>query len=272
MAIDSLLGDPKMNLELDTILVENRDTFLIATVNRPKALNALNAQVLSDLEKLADAVAQDKSLRALILTGSGKAFVAGADIAAMAEMNPDEAKSFSAMGHRVFSKIEKLTIPVIAAVNGFALGGGCELALSCDIVYASSKAKFGQPEVNLGLIPGFGGCVRLPRKVGAGAASEWIFSGDIYGAEKALEIGLIQAVFEPEALLEEVIKRAETIAARSPLAIQVAKKVIQEGADLSQSEACTLEQSSFGTIFASDDMREGTRAFLEKRSPAFKGS
>jgi enoyl-CoA hydratase len=261
-----------MNLELETILVEDRGNVLIATINRPKALNALNAMVLSDLESLVDAVAKQSELRVLILTGSGKSFVAGADIAAMAEMNPDEAKSFSELGHRVFSKLEKLDIPVVAAVNGFALGGGCELALSCDVVYASTKAKFGQPEVNLGLIPGFGGCVRLPRKVGVGAACEWIFSGEIYNAQKAQHIGLVQEIFEPDTLLEEVTKRALTMASRSPLAIRVAKQVIQEGLDLEHQGACTLEQSSFGTIFSSEDMREGTRAFLEKRSPEFKGS
>ena len=261
-----------MNLELETILTEQHDSIVTATINRPKALNALNAQVLSDLEKLADTVAGDKTLRALILTGAGKAFVAGADIAAMAEMDAKQAEEFSALGHRVFAKLEQLPIPVLAAVNGFALGGGCELALACDVIYASTKAKFGQPEVNLGLIPGFGGCVRLPRKVGAGAASEWIFSGDIYNADTAASIGLVQKLFEPEALLEEVRKRAKTMSARSPLAIKIAKKVIQQGLDLTQSDACTLEQSSFGTIFSSEDMREGTRAFLEKRSPEFKGS
>ena len=261
-----------MNLELETVLIEKVDNVVTATINRPKALNALNAQVLSDLERLADAVASDKTLRALILTGSGKAFVAGADIAAMADMDATQAEEFSALGHRVFAKLEQLPIPVIAAVNGFALGGGCELALACDVIYASTKAKFGQPEVNLGLIPGFGGCVRLPRKVGAGAASEWIFSGDIYNAETASSIGLVQGLFEPDALMEEVQRRAKTMASRSPLAIRIAKKVIRDGLDLQQSDACTLEQSSFGTIFSSEDMREGTRAFLEKRSPEFKGS
>ena len=261
-----------MTQEFETIQVDDRGSVIIATINRPKALNALNATVLNELETLLDSLASNSSVRALVLTGAGKSFVAGADIAAMANMNPDEAEKFSGLGHRVFSKLESLKFPVVAAVNGFALGGGCELALACDIIYASTKAKFGQPEVNLGLIPGFGGCVRLPRKVGPGAASEWIFSGEIYGAQKALEIGLVQAIFEPEGFLEEVLKRVETITTRSPLAIKVAKGVIQKGLDLTHEEACTLEQSSFGTIFSSEDMREGTRAFLEKRSPEFKGS
>lgn len=261
-----------MTLELDTILTERDGSILVATINRPKALNALNEAVLNDLETLADQVAKDTELRCLVLTGAGKAFVAGADIAAMADMSAEAAENFSKAGHRVFRKLEALNIPVVAAVNGFALGGGCELALACDVIFASTKAKFGQPEVNLGLIPGFGGCVRLPRKVGLGAASEWIFSGDIYSASQAETIGLVQRICEPEELLATAKAFGTTVASRGPIAVKVAKQVMQKGLDMSLDDACTLEQSSFGTIFNSEDVREGTRAFVEKRSPEFKGS
>ncbi|MEC9465505.1 MAG: enoyl-CoA hydratase-related protein [Myxococcota bacterium] len=257
---------------LETVTVAVEEGVAIVAINRPKALNAINSQVLDDLEVAFDVLAE-QDVACVVLTGAGeKSFVAGADIAQMADMSPEKAQAFSKKGHDIFKKIEDFPAPVLGAVNGFALGGGCELALTCDIIYASSKAKFGQPEVKLGLIPGFGGAVRLPRKVGLAAASEWVLTGNIYSAAQAKEIGLVLSVHEPDELMAHVKKVAATIAARAPVAVKRAKKVMVEGLDMRHDEAAALEQSSFGHLFATDDMREGTKAFLEKREPEFKGS
>ena len=257
---------------LETVSVSLDEGVATVAINRPKALNAINSQVLDDLAAAFEGLHQEE-VACVVLTGAGeKAFVAGADIAQMADMSADAAESFSAKGHGIFEAIEHFPAPVLAAVNGFALGGGCELALACDIIYASSRAKFGQPEVKLGLIPGFGGAVRLPRKVGLAAASEWVLTGDIYSAADAKEIGLVRSIHEPADLMPHVLKVAKTIAARAPIAVQRAKKVMLEGLDLSYADAAKLEQSSFGKLFSTDDMREGTQAFLEKREPDFKGS
>ena len=258
---------------LSVVVLEKDNGVATVTINRPKALNAINSTVLAELDAVLDHLGADESLRCMILTGSGdKSFVAGADISEMADMGPEAAEAFSAKGHGIFEKIEHLPVPVLAAVNGFCLGGGCELALACDIIYASSKAKFGQPEVKLGLIPGFGGAVRLPRKVGLAAATEWILTGDIYRADEAQRIGLVHAVLEGPDLLAHVQKVAATIASRAPVAVRRAKKVMVEGLQSTQAEAAKLEQGSFGVLFSTDDMREGTQAFLEKREPNFKGS
>ena len=257
---------------LETVDVKLDAGIATVSINRPKALNAINSQVLDDLDAAFDGLSQ-QSVACVILTGAGeKSFVAGADIAQMADMSPEAAEAFSKKGHGIFEKIEHFQAPVLAAVNGFALGGGCELALTCDIIYASSRAKFGQPEVKLGLIPGFGGAVRLPRKVGLAAASEWVLTGNIYSAADAKEIGLVHSVHEPEELMAHVQKIAKAIAARAPLAVQRAKKVMLEGLDMAHAGAAELEQSSFGHLFSTDDMREGTKAFLDKREPEFKGS
>ncbi|MBT6177109.1 MAG: hypothetical protein HOI23_07655 [Deltaproteobacteria bacterium] len=258
---------------LSVVALEIDNGVATVTINRPKALNAINSAVLAELDAVLDHLTKDESLRCMVLTGAGeKSFVAGADISEMADMDPAQAEEFSAKGHGIFEKIEHLPVPVLAAVNGFCLGGGCELALACDIIYASEKAKFGQPEVKLGLIPGFGGAVRLPRKVGLAAATEWILTGDIYRANEAHRIGLVHAVIEGAELLAHVQKVAATIASRAPVAVRRAKKVMVEGLQSTQTEAAKLEQGSFGVLFATEDMREGTQAFLQKREPNFKGS
>ncbi|MBW2189274.1 MAG: enoyl-CoA hydratase/isomerase family protein [Deltaproteobacteria bacterium] len=241
------------------------------TINRPDKLNALSQEVLSDLSSAIDTLASNRDVWAAVITGTGKAFVAGADIAAMKDMTQAEGMAFGALGHGVFAAIENLRCPVIAAVNGFALGGGCELALACDFIYASSKAKFGQPEVNLGIIPGFGGTQRLPRRVGSAAARELIYTGRLIGAAEALRLGLANAVFEPDELVAAATKTAAEIASKGPLAVAAAKRLIRDGADLPLPEANRLEQAAFGDAFGTQDQSEGMGAFLEKRAPAFKG-
>lgn len=241
------------------------------TLNRPDKLNALSQEVLEDLRAAIAALADRDETRAAVITGTGKAFVAGADIAAMKSMTEAEGRAFGALGHGVFESIERLRVPVIAAVNGFALGGGCELALACDFIYASSKAKFGQPEVNLGIIPGFGGTQRLPRRVGPARARELIYTGKMIDAQEALRIGLVNAVFEPEALLIEATKAAKDISSKGPLAVAAAKRLIRDGVDMPLPEANRLEQAAFGHAFGTHDQSEGMTAFLDKRVPAFKG-
>ena len=242
------------------------------TINRPDKLNALSQEVLSDLSAAVDAVAANDDTWAVVITGTGKAFVAGADIAAMKDMTEAEGLAFGALGHEVFSAIENLRCPVIAAVNGFALGGGCELALACDFIYASSKAKFGQPEVSLGIIPGFGGTQRLPRRVGSAGARELIYTGKMINAAEALRFGLANAVFEPDELLGAAAKTAAEIASKGPLAVASAKRLIRDGVDLPLPEANRLEQAAFGDAFGTEDQSEGMAAFLEKRAATFKGA
>lgn len=242
------------------------------TINRPEKLNALSQEVLSDLKAAIETLAGKDDVWAAVITGTGKAFVAGADIAAMKSMSAQQGREFGALGHGVFAAIENLRFPVIAAVNGFALGGGCELALSCDFIYASSKAKFGQPEVNLGIIPGFGGTQRLPRRVGSALARELIYTGKMIDAAEALRIGLANAVFEPDELLAAATQTAAEVASKGPLAVAAAKRLIRDGIDLPLPEANRLEQAAFGEAFHTEDQREGMEAFLEKRSPAFKGA
>lgn len=242
------------------------------TINRPDKLNALSREVLLDLKSTLRDLGGRHGTRALVVTGAGKAFVAGADIAAMTKMTPAEAREFAALGHEVFDRIEALPFPVIAAVNGFALGGGCELALACDFIYASTKARFGQPEVNLAIIPGFGGTQRLPRRVGPGVGRELIYTGKMIDAEEALRIGLANALFEPEALMPAALKTAEEIALKGPLAVAAAKRVIRDGMDRALFDANALERNAFGTCFETSDQREGMEAFLGKRAPEFEGT
>lgn len=246
----------------------------VATVviNRPDKLNALNRNVIDELADAVEGLCRGTRPRVAILTGAGdRAFVAGADIAEMSEMGTADAKTFSDAGHAVCARIEQATFPFIAQVNGFALGGGTELALACDFIYASDKARFGQPEVGLGLMPGFGGTQRLARRVGAGLARELIYTGDPIGAERALEIGLVNAVVPHAELAAKVLAVAKKIATRGPLAITASKRAILRGGDADLAAGCELEAQAFAALFGSEDQKEGTRAFVEKRQPTFSG-
>ncbi len=256
----------------ENIRLEFEDALAILTVDRPKALNAFTTQALQEVELALRFLAHNSQLRALIVTGGGeKAFVAGADIAEMVNFTPTEAREFAGIGHRVFHLMESLSIPTIAAVNGFALGGGCELALCCDLIYASEKAKFGLPEVGLGVIPGFGGTQRLTRLVGRVRAKEMIFTGDLIDAAKAKEIGLVLEVLPADQLMEHCRSMAGKMMKKGPLAIAQAKRVIEFGADGDLRSANELERQGFSMLFGSEDQREGMKAFLEKRPPVFKG-
>jgi enoyl-CoA hydratase len=240
------------------------------TIDRPKVLNALDDTTLRELGAVFAALGG--AVRCVILTGAGeKAFVAGADIAAMAGLTVDEARAFAERGHAVALAIEALPVPVIAAVNGFALGGGLELALACDFALASTNAKLGLPEVGLGIIPGFGGTQRLARRIGIGRARELVYTGSTIGAEEALRLGLVNAVTPPADLLPATRALAEKIASRGPLAVAAAKKAVGQGADLPLGEALALERELFAGLFGTADRREGMQAFLEKRSPQFQG-
>jgi len=242
------------------------------TINRPQALNALDAPTLEALTAAFGAVEADQAVRCAILTGAGeKAFVAGADIKAMSAFTPRRARAFVELAHALGDLIEGMRVPVIAAVNGYALGGGCELALACDFIYASRSAKLGQPEVTLGVIPGFGGTQRLARRVGVGRARELCYTGAVIGADEAARIGLVNAVVEPEDLLPRVRAVADAIAAQAPLAVADAKRAIRRGADLPLGEANELERQLFANLFSTDDQKEGMRAFVEKRPPTWTG-
>ena len=250
---------------------EQQDRVGVVTIDRPKALNALNAEVIEAFGALLGRIEADREIAALVVTGAGRAFVAGADVAAMQTMTPLEAEAFSGLAHRVMGRLESLPIPTIAAVNGFALGGGCELALACDFVFAARGAKLGQPETKLGLIPGFGGTSRLVRRVGLAWAKQLVLVGEPIDAEEALRIGLVNRVFEAEALLPETIAVARAAAARAPVATRLAKQIMQEGQDVDVRTAHALEQRAFGLVFATQDRVEGTGAFVEKRAPKFEG-
>lgn len=242
------------------------------TIQRPKALNALNAETMEEIEVLVDQIAEDKSVRVVILTGDGeKAFVAGADIAYMQNMSPVEGTKWGETGQRVFQKIEDLPQPVIAAVNGFALGGGCELAMACDIRIASDNAKFGQPEVTLGIIAGFGGTQRLPRLVGKGRAKELLFTGDIISADEAYRIGLVNKVVPLAELMDKVKEMAKKVARIAPVAVQASKLVVNRGMDMDLRSGIAFEAGYFGLTFSTEDQSEGMGAFLEKRKAEFKG-
>ncbi len=244
----------------------------VVTVSRPDVLNALNADTITELEHCFDALAEAKQVKCVILTGAGeKSFVAGADIK---ELNTDTVitgKNRALRGQSVFSKIENLPKPVIAAVNGFALGGGCELALACDIRLASENAKLGQPEVNLGIIPGYGGTQRLARLVSPGMAKKMIFTGDFVKADEALRIGLVEAVYPQEELMEQAKKLAKKICTKGPLAVSYAKQAINLGLNTDLESGLAFEAEAFGGICGTEDKAEGTGAFLEKREAEFKG-
>lgn len=262
-------------MNFKNLLFEVRDSVAYLTLNRPMALNALDRETLSELKALFESLDSPTApvIRCLVVTGSGpKAFVAGADIKEMSAMTKDDAFEFSNFGQSIFLQLENLPFPTVAAVNGFALGGGLELALSCDFIYAADSAKFGLPEVTLGLLPGFGGTVRLARAIGMPMAKEMIFSGSMISAPEALHMRLVNKIFPAGELLQEVEKLTKTIASRGPLAIRNAKKSIQKSWDLESVQALKTEAQAFAELFESQDVREGTSAFIEKRQAQFKGN
>mgnify|MGYP001257720433 FL=1 len=257
----------------ENILFEVSDGIGVLTFNRPRALNALNPKTLDELSDVVDRVGADNGIRVLVLTGAGeRAFVAGADISEFPKMNPLQARIFAERGQEVFFKLEQLPKPVIACVNGFTLGGGCELAMSCDFVYASENARFGQPEVNLGIMPGFGGTQRLARLVGRAVAKELCMTGETIDAQRAKEIGLVSKVFPADRLVEETMKTAKTLASKGPAVLRSMKQVINRGLDVDLRSGCALEAEAFGVCFAGQDSKEGVSAFLEKRKPDFRGT
>jgi enoyl-CoA hydratase len=252
-------------------LFERREAVGILTLNRPEVLNALNPATLDGLAAHVGGCVGG-GVRALIVTGAGdRAFVAGADIAAMAAMSSVEARAFARRGQAVMRSLEELPIPVIAAVNGFALGGGLELALACDFIFAAETAKFGQPEINLGIIPGFGGTQRLTRRVGPALAKQLVYSGDMIDAAEALRVGIVNRVLPRAELLVEAMRVARDLAAKAPVAVQQAKAAINAGADMALEDGCRYEAEAFAVTFGTDDRREGMEAFLGKRKPAFRG-
>jgi enoyl-CoA hydratase len=259
--------------DLQFVSVERTGPLAIVTVQRPDKLNALNARVIAELTRtFGDLAAGDgEPIRAAVLTGAGKAFIAGADIAEMASMTTAEAKRFSDAGQRLCALIETVSFPVLAAVNGFALGGGCEIALACDFIYAAEGAKLGQPEVTLGVTPGFGGTQRLARRVGIGRARELIYTGDMLSAEQALTIGLVNAVVPSGELLLRARDTALKIAARGPLSVAAAKRIMLRGEGTDLVTACELETQGFSALFGTEDQRAGMRAFLDKAKPTFAG-
>jgi enoyl-CoA hydratase len=260
-------------MSYETIVVEREEATLLVTLNRPKVLNALNVLMLTELRSALEAAAGDPAVRAIVLTGAGeRAFAAGADIGELAALGDAIAGAAQArLGQAVTLAIEQLRIPVIAAVNGFALGGGCELALACDVRLASETAKFGQPEVNLGLMPGYGGSQRTARLLGRGMAMYLCLTGETIDAREALRIGLVEKVFPAAELLSEARRTAALIAAKAPLAVGATKRAIDQGSALSMPAALELEALNFGSLIDTADFTEGTSAFLEKRRPGFTG-
>ena len=257
-------------MEYQFLKFEHNEGITVLKISAPKSLNALNSTILKELDDFVGHL--DAQTRVLIITGDGeKSFVAGADISEMAHLNEPQGQEFGRLGAQVFRRIELLPIPVIAAVNGFALGGGCELAMACDIRIASSKAKFGQPEVGLGIIPGFSGTYRLPKLIGQGYAKEMIYTGKVIRADEALRIGLVNAVYEPEELMGKAMEMAAMMLKNAAIAIRLAKQSINEGYDLDADDAIALENKLFGQCFATKDQKEGMDAFLNKRPAAFTG-
>ncbi|MGL5439041.1 MAG: enoyl-CoA hydratase-related protein [Filifactoraceae bacterium] len=258
-------------MEYRNILLQVEDKIATVTINRPEALNSLNKETCREILDLFTFIDKDENVDVVILTGAGKAFVAGADIREMSVLNANEGKDFGKAGLDAFSAVENCSKIVIAAVNGFALGGGCELSMACDIRLASTKAKFGQPEVGLGITPGFGGTQRLPRLVGVGKAKELIYRANIIGAEEAKDIGLVNHVYEPEQLMDEARKMAEEIVSKGQLSVRYAKEAINSGLQVDIKTGMEIERSLFGLCFATEDQKEGMAAFLEKRAAKFSG-
>ncbi len=259
-------------MTFDTLLFAVQDGVATVSINRPDKLNALNDAVFRELAEVVGRAESDSSIRGVILTGSGpKAFAAGADISELANQTPHEAKSRALAGQGVMGRIERLGKPVIAAVNGFCLGGGCELAMACHIRLASENARFGQPEVNLGIGPGYGGTVRLPRLVGRGRALELLMTAQVIDAQEAFRIGLVNRVYSQDQLMAEAEKMLRLILAKGPLAVRLVIESVIAGADMAEEDHLLLEANHFGLLSASADMREGMAAFLAKRAPRFRG-
>ncbi|MDY6965841.1 MAG: enoyl-CoA hydratase-related protein [Halobacteriota archaeon] len=258
-------------MSFKNLLVDKKGPIAKITINRPDVLNALNEDTLLELKEAFFDISKDDEVRVVILTGVGRAFVAGADIGELAKKNVVDAWDLSILFQGVLRDIEELQKPVIAAINGFALGGGCELMMACDIIIASERAKFGQPEINLGIIPGAGGTQRLPRLVGRWKAKELIFSGDVIDAEEARKIGLVNRVSPDEQLFEEVMDLATKISKKSPIAIGFAKKAVNASTETDINSGTSLEASLFSACFSTEDHSEGMNAFLEKREPLFEG-
>lgn len=259
-------------MEYQNILLEKADHIATLTINRPKALNALNKDTLLDIKAAVENVRDDPEADLLIITGAGdKAFVAGADITYMLDINAMQGREFGLVGQSVFSLIEAIEKPVIAAINGFALGGGCELAMACDFRICSDVSKFGQPEVGLGVTPGFGGTQRLPRIVGTGMAKQLLYTGDVIDAGEALRIGLVNAVVSADSLMDHVRKLARKIVSRGQISVRLCKVAVNEGMQTDIDRAMTLEADIFGLCFATEDQKEGMGAFVEKRKAQFKG-
>ena len=260
-------------MEYQTIIFQIKEGIATITFNRPKVLNALNEACLTELSHAIDAIAGDEDVRVLILTGAGeKSFVAGADITEFLKFNVLKAKLFSEKGHGLVNRLQDLPMPVIAAVNGFALGGGCEIVLACDFIYASENAMFGLPEINLGIIPGFGGTQRLPRIIGKNRAKEMIFTGKMIPASEAHAIGLVNKVYPQDQLMDEVLKVAGTIVSKGKVSLRAAKQAVNNGMNVDLKTGCRIEVDAFAICLTSPDAMEGTHAFLEKRAAKFKGT
>lgn len=256
----------------ENLLVDVSDRIATITINRPKSLNALNRATMQELSAALEEIAGGRDVGVVLLTGAGeKAFVAGADISELRDFTPLQVLEFSRFGHEVLGKIERLPQPVIGVINGFALGGGCELAMACDILLAADTARFGQPEVNLGIIPGYGGTQRLPRLVGRNIAKEIVLTGEMISAQRAYEIGLVNRVVPQAGLMETAREIARKILEKAPVALRTAKSVMNRGIDLDLESACALEANAFAIMFSTEDGAEGMTAFLEKRKPAFQG-
>ncbi len=253
----------------NNIIFEKQANIGVLKINRPKAMNALNTETLCELSQIIDEINLDQDVKVLILTGEGKAFVAGADIVEMKDKTPEEARVFAELGMNTFRKIELMEKPVIAAVNGFALGGGCELSMSCDIRIAGEKAKFGQPEVGLGITPGFAGTQRMSRLVGTGKAKELIFTAKMINAAEAEKIGLVNAAVGQDELMDKAMEMAKKIAANSPIAVKYAKSAINRGYETDIETGMYIEKDIFGLCFATEEQTEGMTAFVEKRKPDF---
>ena len=256
-------------MSYQTILFDHEDGIATITFNRPDKLNALNQEMLSEFRDALEQVRQNQEIRVLLLTGAGRAFIAGADISEFLKFGPLEARQFSASAHDIGFFIEALEIPVIACVNGFALGGGLEMAMACDFIYAADSARLGQPEINLGIIPGFGGTQRLSRLVGKGVAKEMVFTGRMVDAAEAKTLGLAAQVFPADTFMAECRKIAQSLAAKGRVSLRAAKQAMDRGFDLDLKNACLLEVDAFALCFASPDAHEGAQAFLEKRPPQF---